>query len=103
VSIKENLLMQPGPSFTPGDRMNLLEILQRARRTETRLTRLLESAGIQTGIQRPWWTDDLVMIPSPMVTLDAVLKSIPENWTQPVQVVFKDDQQQPIVLCRIMR
>ena len=104
MSMKEKLLTQPGfssPDFTSGDRANLLEVVQRARRIETRLTRLLETEGIQTGIQRPWWMDDRVMIPSPMTTIDAVLKCIPEGWPKPVQVVLKEDQRLAI-LCRIL-
>jgi hypothetical protein len=94
-------LLSGGPSFSSGDRANLLEVLQRARRIETRLTRLLETEGIQTGIQRPWWMDDRVMIPSPMTTLDAVLKCIPKNWPNTVQIILKEDQQHT-VLCRIL-
>jgi hypothetical protein len=104
MSMKEKLLTQPGFSgsdFTTGDRANLLEILQRSRRIETRLTRLLETEGIQTGIQRPWWMDDRVMIPSPMTTIDAILKVIPEGWPSPAQVVLKEEQHH-VVLCRIL-
>ena len=109
MSMKEKLLSSPqssltgGPSFTSNDRANLLEVVQRARRIETRLTRLLETEGIQTGIQRPWWMEDrgVVMLPSPMTTIDAILKTIPEGWSKPVQIVLKDDQQFA-VLCRIM-
>jgi hypothetical protein len=105
MSMKEKLLTPPGlsggSSFSSSDRANLLEVLQRARRIETRLTRLLETEGIQTGIQRPWWMDDRVMIPSPMTTIDAVLKCIPENWPNTVQVVLKEDQRLA-VLCRIL-
>ena len=104
MSLKEKLITQPGlsgGSFTSNDRANLLEVLQRARRTETRLTRLLETEGIQTGIQRPWWMEDRVMIPSPMTTIDAVLKVIPESWPSPVPVILKEDQQH-VVLCRII-
>jgi hypothetical protein len=105
MSLKEKLITQPilsgGPSFSPNDRASMLEILQRSRRIETRLTRLLETEGIQTGIQRPWWMDDKVIIPSPTVTLDAVLKCIPENWHNPVPVSFKEDQR-IIILCRIL-
>jgi hypothetical protein len=104
MSLKEKLITQPGLSggpFSSSDRANLLEVLQRSRRIETRLTRLLETEGIQTGIQRPWWMDDRVMIPSPMTTIDAVLKCIPEGWSSPAQVILKEDQQH-VVLCRIM-
>jgi len=107
MSPKEKLydLREPAeliPSFNPGDRANLLEILQRCRRIETRLTRLLEVEGISTGIQRPWWVGDqsVVMLPSPMTTIDAVIKTIPEGWTKPVQVVLKENQQFE-VLCHI--
>jgi hypothetical protein len=102
MSIKEKLTTPlEGPSFLSGDRANLLEVLQRSRRIETRLTRLLESEGIQTAIQRPWWMDDRVMLPSPMTTIDAILKCIPEQWPKPVPIVFKDEQYLT-VLCRIM-
>lgn len=104
MSMKEKLLTQPGfagPDFTTNDRANLLEILQRSRRIETRLTRLLETEGIQTGIQRPWWLDDKVMIPSPMTTIDAILKIIPEKWPKPVQLILKEDHHH-VVLCRIV-
>lgn len=104
MSLKEKILTQPGLSggpFSSSDRANLLEVLQRARRIETRLTRLLETEGIQTGIQRPWWMDDRVMIPSPMTTIDAVLKVIPEGWPQPVPVILREEQHHA-VLCRIL-
>ena len=104
MSMKEKLLNPAtlsNPSFLSSDRANLLEIVQRCRRIETRLTRLLETEGIQTGIQRPWWMDDKVMVPSPTTTLDAVLKCIPENWPHTVQVVLKQDQHLAI-LCRIL-
>jgi hypothetical protein len=105
MSLKEKLITQPilsgGPSFASSDRANLLEVLQRARRIETRLTRLLETEGIQTGIQRPWWMDGQVMIPSPTVTVDAILKAIPEGWSNPVEIVLKEDQRLT-VMCRIV-
>lgn len=105
MSLKEKLMTQPGlpgePSFSVSDRANMLEILQRSRRIETRLTRLLETEGISTGIQRPWWMDDRVMIPSPMTTIDAILKVIPQGWPTPAQVVLREDQGHR-VLCRIM-
>ena len=108
MSMKEKLmtsstsgLSRPDPSFSSSDRANLLEVLQRARRIETRLTRLLETEGISTGIQRPWWMEDRVMLPSPMTTIDAILKTIPEGWPKPVQIILKEDQQFA-VLCRIM-
>lgn len=104
MSLKEKLMTQPGlpggPSFSTGDRANLLEVLQRSRRIETRLTRLLETEGISTGIQRPWWMDDRVMIPSPMTTIDAILKVIPEGWPDPASIVLREDQGHRI-LCRI--
>ena len=105
MSMKEKLIASPmlsgGPSFSASDRANLLEVLQRSRRIETRLTRLLETEGISTGIQRPWWMDDRVMIPSPMTTLDAILKVIPEGWAQPARIVLKEEQDFK-VLCRIV-
>jgi hypothetical protein len=105
MSMKEKLItpsiLSGGPSFSSNDRASLLEVLQRARRIETRLTRLLETEGISTGIQRPWFMEDRVMIPSPMTTIDAVLKCIPEGWSNTVPVILKEDQNLA-VLCRIV-
>ena len=107
MSLKEKTIMPPsvlsgGPSFASADRAVLTEIVQRCRRMETRLTRLLETEGIQTGIQRPWWSEDSkVMLPSPMTTIDAILKVIPEGWPQTIQVILKEEQQH-IVMCRIL-
>ena len=104
MSLKEKILTAPilsgGPSFAPADRANLIEIIQRCRRIETRLTRLLETEGIQTGIQRPWWMDNRIIIPSPTTTLDAVLKVIPEGWPHAIDVALKEDRGFA-VLCRI--
>ena len=104
MSMKERTLVEgrPAPAFASGDRANLLEIVQRCRRMETRLTRFIEAEGIATGIQRPWWMDDRVLIPSPMTTIDAILKCIPENRPDTVQVILKEDQHH-VVLCRIVR
>lgn len=104
MSMKDKLLRAAelsDPSFMSADRANLLEILQRSRRIETRLTRFLEAEGIQTGMQRPWWTDNRVMIPSPTTTIDAVLKCIPENWPDEVEIILKEEQRLK-VLCSIM-
>jgi hypothetical protein len=87
--------------FAAGDRANLLEVLQRCRRIETRLTRFLEMEGIETGIKHPWWVDGQVMVPSTMITIDAILNCIPESWSNPVQVVLKEGQDLE-VLCQLM-
>lgn len=104
MSFKERLLTQPpfssGSDFTPGDRTILLEVVQRSRRIETRLTRLLESEGVQTGIQRPWWVEGKVMIPSPMTTIDAILNVIPEGWSKPVEVLMKEGEE-VVTVCDI--
>jgi hypothetical protein len=85
------MLVKDASGFATSDRGNLLEVLQRCRRIETRLTRFLETEGIQTGIQRPWWADGKVMIPSPMTTIDAILDCIPEGWSNRVEILLKED------------
>ena len=90
--------------FLPTDRANLLEVIQRMRRVETRLTRLLETEGIATGVQRPWFmADGIAVVPSSMTTIDAILKVIPENWPKKmaVQVDIKESQSY-VTLCRIL-
>ena len=104
MSMKEKLITTPvlsgGPSYAPSDRANLLEVLQRSRRIETKLTRLLETEGIQTGIQRPWLINDQVMLPSTMTTLDAVLNCIPEGLKE-TQIALRDGQN-IVTLCKLI-
>ena len=87
--------------FTPQDRTDLKEVLSRSRRTETRITRWLESQGIDTGIQRPFFKDGKVIVPSPAITLEIVIQTVPRSWSEntPIPVVLADTDD---VLCRII-
>lgn len=58
----------------------LTEVRDRMRRVETRLTRFLEEKGFDTGIQRPEWTQGVVTVPTPAVSLRDVLAVIPRRW-----------------------
>jgi hypothetical protein len=86
--------------FTSDDRANLQETIKRCRRIETRLTRFLEAEGIQTGIQRPYWTGGRILIPSPMITIDAIVQCIPAQWPTAVPVALKGEEPGSVI-CHI--
>ena len=56
------------------------EILDRTRRTETRLTRYLEAQGVRTGAAQATWEHGRVIVPSPGVSIRDVFKAVPRDW-----------------------
>jgi hypothetical protein len=56
------------------------ETLDRARRIETRLTRWLESQGLDTKISRPIWRHGIIHIHSIDTALRDILNAIPQDW-----------------------
>lgn len=87
--------------FTIQDRADLKEVTARVRRTETRLTRWLEAQGLDTGIQRPFWKDDRIILPSPAVTIETIIQAVPRAWPahKPVDVVLAETDE---VICQII-
>ena len=87
--------------FTPPDRTDLKEVLARSRRTETRLTRYLEGQGVDTGIQRPFWRNGKIIIPTPAVTIESIVQTVPRSWAagEQVDVVRADTDD---VICKII-
>lgn len=61
------------------DRQLLEEIAQRARRTETRVTKVTEKLGIDAGNDKPVWDNvhGRVNVPSRKVSLDEMLGAVP--------------------------
>jgi hypothetical protein len=68
------------------------EVLDRTRRIEIRLTRLMEALNVETGVYRPVWDDGVVLVPSHMSSLADCMKVIPGNWPKDreVPLVMKD-------------
>ena len=56
------------------------EILDRIRRLETRTTKFLNASGFDTQVQRPFFTDGSLIIPTPSVSLRDCLDAIPSEW-----------------------
>lgn len=68
----------------------LVEILDRARRTETRLTAYIEAQGMETRVRRPLFRDGCLIVPSPAIALNECTSSVP-TWVKGITpVVFKD-------------
>lgn len=55
------------------------EVRDRSRRTETRLTRYLESIGFGTKVTKPWYdtTMHTVQVPSPECPLKDIVEAMP--------------------------
>lgn len=58
----------------------IVEIGDRCRRTETRLTRYLTAIGFDTGGRRPVWVAGAIEIPSRSTSLLDCLSVIPDAW-----------------------
>lgn len=66
------------------------EILERARRIETRLTQLLIASGIDAQQQRPVFDAKRarLTVPSPHSSLKEMLDNIPDGWQDRAIAVF---------------
>lgn len=58
------------------------EIVDRVRRTETRLTKYMEAQGFDTQVARALWVPDpgYVLVPSPAVAIREVISAIPADY-----------------------
>lgn len=66
---------------------DLKEIKDRLRRTETRVTKWLESQGFETGVQRPQMTGNAIEVPSSSCSIKDLLAVVPENWSGESEIV----------------
>lgn len=78
----------PGRCKKPGKTQQ--EILQRARRIETRLTGLIVAMGYDTESQRPTLVDGRVQLPSRHTSMQQVIDIIPDDSVGPVEVYIGD-------------
>lgn len=69
------------------------EILSRTRRIETRLTQQMVALGYDTDTQKPTFERPVgvgaparVSLPSPHSSMKEILTSIPEDYTEPVEI-----------------
>lgn len=56
------------------------EVLDRVRRIETRLTKLLTHFGISPGAERPSWESGVVRVPSRRAQLEDILSVVPHGY-----------------------
>jgi hypothetical protein len=68
---------------------DLKEIKDRLRRTETRVTKWLESQGFETGVQRPHWEAGKIEVPSSSCSIKDLLSAIPETWDGESEIVVR--------------
>ena len=60
----------------------LQEVVDRTRRTETRLTKYLEAIGFVTGARKPVWQGGAIEVPSPATSLTDILSVVPDTWNR---------------------
>ena len=75
----------------PYDGDPVVEIRDRMRRVETRLTRYIEEQGIDTQAQRPEWRDGEIVAPTLDVSLRDCLDVVPHDWNRNHGVVITSD------------
>jgi hypothetical protein len=69
-----------------------VETLQRIRRVETRVTRLMIALGVDTGANKPELVEDKLLVPSIHCSLKEIVDSIPPDWHGPVRVFVGTEQ-----------
>lgn len=65
----------------------LQEVVDRTRRTETRLTKYLEAIGFVTGARKPVWQGGAIEVPSPATSLTDILSVVPDTWNPDADIV----------------
>lgn len=69
------------------DRENdLSEILDRTRRIETRLTKLIESQGIDSGTKKPRWDGETIHLASLEISLKELITLVPASHRHGAEV-----------------
>ena len=56
------------------------EILDRVRRTETRVTKVANHFGVESGVQRPTFRGGKVQVTSRKVSLDELMTIVPPDY-----------------------
>jgi hypothetical protein len=75
------------PAKSPEDVQ--LEMADRLRRVETRLTRFMEWSGFDTEVRRPVWNDGVLAIPNDATSLRDCLACIPQTWFDKITLTHK--------------
>lgn len=66
---------------------DIKEIADRCRRIETRLTKFLESQGLETKVIRPAWEAGCVHITSLSCAIKDILDLIPADWDHDEEII----------------
>ena len=69
------------------------EILDRARRTETRVTKIALALNVNPGAAKPHWDNVLIAVPSRECAISDILLAVPIDWPfdQEIKVVIGGD------------
>ena len=58
----------------------LREILDRARRTETRVTKISLALRVNPGVEKPYWSNRSVVVPSRDCPISDISVTVPIDW-----------------------
>jgi hypothetical protein len=64
----------------------LQEVVDRARRIETRQAKHLTALGFETGVRKPVWEEGTIDAPSPAISLLDCIATIPPVWDDELEV-----------------
>lgn len=67
------------------------ELVDRTRRTETRLTKYLQERGFDTQTIKPIWLSGVVAVPSRHCAISDIREVVPAGWDGPVILRCKGD------------
>lgn len=87
---RERAARKADPEYGKSDRELLLEIADRARRTETRVTKVANHLGVDAGGEKPKLRGNVLQVPSLRVSLEDIVTAIGDH-TGPVSVHCGDD------------
>lgn len=78
----------------------MIEVVDRCRRMETRMTKFLESQGFDTLTSRPRWSNGTIYAPSVDTSMRSLLSVIPADWPidEEIYVTVKGDPYMSIFL-----
>jgi hypothetical protein len=76
--------------MTAADRDLLQELADRARRTETRVTKIANALNVDAGGEKPRWAGDVIQVPTRKTSLDDVLPLL-TGLSKPTSVYCGDD------------
>lgn len=72
------------------DTQMIKELLDRVKRTETKVTKVALHFGVDAGQERPFVQGDTIIVPNAKTTLEEVIMAIPPDDVEPFRIYRGD-------------